>query len=63
MPCKVGSIREVHKRLVQEGYAVSEYALRQWVKGKRLRATYSGNKALISYNQVIEFLNSDDTSP
>ena len=26
---KVGTIRQIHRRLVEEGYHVSEYALRQ----------------------------------
>lgn len=57
MVCQVGTIREIHRRLMQEGYQVSECALRRWVKQGILPATYSGSKALISYERVIELLN------
>ena len=30
--CKVGSIRQIHQRLLDAGYNVSEYTLRIWVK-------------------------------
>ena len=56
MLCNVGSIRQVHARLIQEGYIVSEYTLRLWVKNGTLPAVYSGQKALISYAKVIEIL-------
>ncbi len=58
--CKVGTIRQVHRQLLDNGYQVSECALRKWVKQGILPAVYSGSKALISYDRVIEFL---DTSP
>ncbi len=56
MGCKVGTIRQVHQRLVCDGYQVSECALRRWVKQGLLPAAYSGTKALISYDRVIEIL-------
>ena len=56
MVCQVGTIREVHHRLMQEGYRVSECALRRWVKEGKLPAIHTGNKALISYNKVLEIL-------
>ncbi|MBR2132560.1 MAG: hypothetical protein IJ955_08535 [Oscillospiraceae bacterium] len=56
MEYKVGTIRQIHRRLVQEGYGVSEYALRQWVKMGELPAVYAGNKALISYDNVLTLL-------
>lgn len=62
MPPKVGSIRNVCEALVQNGYQVSEYALRQWVKSNILPAVYTGNKALISYDKVLEILHSSPTS-
>lgn len=30
--CEVGTIPQIHSRLLQEGFHVSEYALRIWVK-------------------------------
>jgi len=56
MVCQVGTIREIHRRLVQEGYQISECALRRWVKQGFLPAVYSGTKALISYDRVLEVL-------
>ena len=49
---KVGSIREIHRQLVAEGYNISEYALRQWVKDGRVPAVYSGKKAYIRYDSA-----------
>lgn len=56
MKCKVGTIRQIHQQLWQEGYHVSEYALRQWVKDGALPAVYTGSKALIAYDKVLELL-------
>lgn len=56
MECKVGTIRDIHKRLNCEGYHVSEHALRMWIKQGVLPAVYSGNKALIAYANVLELL-------
>ncbi len=56
MNCNVGTIRQIHQQLLQNGYHVSECALRRWVKEGLLPAVYAGNKALISYNHVLEIL-------
>ena len=56
MECKVGTIRDIHKRLNDEGYNISEYALRLWIKRGLLHAAYSGKKALIAYANVLELL-------
>ena len=48
-----GSIRQIHERLIAEGYAISVYALRQWVKSGRIPAVYSGTKAYIRYDSVL----------
>ena len=56
MDCKAGSIRDIHRRLTQDGYHVSEHALRIWIKRGELPAVYSGSKALISYANVLELL-------
>ena len=54
--CKVGTIRQIHRRLIREGYQISECALRRWVKDGTLPAIRTGNKALISYDRVLEVL-------
>ena len=59
--CEFGSIRQIHQRLLAEGYALSEYALRQWVKTGRVPAVYSGKKAYITYASVLTVINGDAT--
>ncbi len=54
---KTGTIRQIHQQLLKNGYLVSECALRRWVKQGLLPAAYSGTKALISYDRVVELLN------
>ena len=56
MPCKAGTICQIHKRLVQEGYAITQYALRQWIKDGKIPSVRSGTKIFIVYNHVVEFL-------
>ena len=56
MPCEVGTVREIRKRLVGEGYHVTEHALRTWIKTGKLTAVYAGRKALISYSKVLSLL-------
>ena len=51
-----GSIRAVHKALVEDGILLSEYALRMWVKEGRIPAVYSGKKAYVRYDSVLEYL-------
>ncbi len=59
---EVGTIRQVHQRLVSEGIMVSEHALRIWVKTGVLPVVYSGNKALISYSNVLNLVNASSTA-
>lgn len=54
--CEVGTIRQIQHRLIREGYQISECALRRWVKDGRLPAIRTGNKALISYDRVLEVI-------
>ena len=58
MTCQVGTIRQIHQRLNDEGFLISEYTLRQWVKTGRLSAVFVGKKALISFANVLDILNS-----
>ena len=51
--CEVGTIPQIHTRLVREGFHVSEYALRIWVKQGLLPAVFTGNRALISYANAV----------
>lgn len=54
--CEVGTIREIHQRLVAEGIHISQHALRTWVKVGRLGAIFSGKKAYLSYAEVLHLL-------
>ena len=54
--CEVGTIPQIHTRLVREGFHVSEYALRIWVKQGLLPAVFTGNRALISYANAVRVL-------
>lgn len=54
--CELGSIAEIHQRLVAEGYHITRYALRSWVKAGQVDAVYSGRKAFVSYRSVLRFL-------
>lgn len=56
MFCQVGTIRQIHQRLRDEGFFVSEYTLRQWVKKGILPAVFIGSKALISFTNVLKIL-------
>ncbi len=53
---KVGTIREVHRQLLNEGYMVPETALRRWVKTGELPARFSGKTAYVSYEKAVTLL-------
>lgn len=61
--CKVGSIRKIHKRLQDEGYDVSEYRLRLWAKQRLIYVVHTGTKALISFDNVVAFLEGTGSGP
>lgn len=56
MPCIIGSINQIHKRLNENGYAVSKRFLRQLVESGQLPVMKSGNKVLLNYDSVVELL-------
>lgn len=60
MPCKAGSIRQIRERLIQEGYQISEYTLRKWANSGLIPSRKSGNKTILVYDRVVEFLNSEN---
>ena len=55
-PCTIGSINQIHRRLNENGYAVSRRFLRHLVDSGRLPVMKSGNKALLNYDSVVELL-------
>lgn len=60
MPCKAGSIRQIRERLKQDGYQISEYTLRKWVNSGLIPSRKIGNKTILVYDKVVEFLNSEN---
>ena len=58
MECEVGTIRQIHRRLREEGCNIGESTLRGWVKDGTLPAIPVGNRALISYENVRTILRS-----
>lgn len=54
--CKVGTIRQIHQRLKQEGFYIGEATLRQWVRDGTLPSTPVGNRTLIAYKNVKKIL-------
>lgn len=49
---QVGTIREICKQLNENGYHISEYTLRLWVKNAVIPSVFTGSRALISYDAV-----------
>lgn len=56
MTYKVGTTQQIVKQLRQEGYQISEYALRRWVAEGAIPSVSSGKKRLVVYAHVIEYL-------
>ena len=54
-----GSIYDIYQRLQEEGYLISETALRNWVKVGCIHAFYHGKKALILYDDVLAYIKGD----
>ena len=48
------------KRAQAEGFQISEYALRQWIRSGAIPARKVGNSFLIYYPNVVKFLQCDD---
>jgi len=58
-----GTIRQTLQRLHEEGYHISESALRVWVKSGLIPANYCGIRAYLYYPNVIRFLQQGSTPP
>ena len=53
---RFGSIHDIYQRLQEEGYLISETALRSLVKAGAIHAFYHGKKALILYDDVLAYI-------
>ena len=60
---ETGTIREVHRYLVSNGYHISEYGLRRWIKLGLIPAAYSGETAYISVANVRKILENGTPTP
>ena len=56
MLCTIGSINQIHRRLNENGYAISKRFLRKLVDDGQLPVMKSGNKVLLNYDSVVELL-------
>lgn len=56
---RFGSIHDIYQRLQEEGYLISETALRSLVKAGAIHAFYHGKKALILYDEVLAYIKGD----
>lgn len=63
MLCTIGSINQIHRRLNENGYAVSKRLLRQLVESGQLSTLNSGNKVLLNYDSVVKLLLSRTAIP
>lgn len=63
MLCTIGSINQIHRRLNENGYAVSKRFLRQLIDNGQLPVLRSGNKVLLNYDSVVDLLLASTTIP
>ena len=54
--CDLASIRQTAQRCKSEGIPIAEKAIRNFVKTGKLPAIMSGNKALIYWENVLNFI-------
>ena len=60
---ETGTIREVHRYLASNGYHISEYGLRRWVKLGIIPAAFSGRTAYINVANVLRVLEAGTPTP
>lgn len=53
---RVGTIRQMTQQAKANGLPVSEGALRRWIKSGDLRCVYSGNRAYLSWQDILSLL-------
>ena len=56
------TVREAVAAARNEGYYVTDYSLRHWIKAGKIPARMIGNKALIFYPNLIKFMQCTDGS-
>ena len=63
MTYRVGTTKQIVHQLHQEGYQISEYALRRWIAEGAIPSVSSGKKRLVVYAHVIVFLTTGSVLP
>lgn len=56
----VVTVREAVKRAKDEGFPVSEYTLRQWIRYGAIPVRQAGTKILIFYPNLVRYLQCED---
>lgn len=59
---EMDKLRATVKRLNAEGFPISEYTLRKWVKTGKIPASYCGNMILLYYPNVLNYLKAGETA-
>ena len=54
------TIRNAVARAKSEGYPVSEYSLRAWVRSQQIPSVQAGNRVLLYYPNLLRFLRCED---
>lgn len=56
----VVTVREAVKRAKQDGFPVSEYTLRQWIRIGVIPVRKAGTKILLFYPKLVRYLKCED---
>lgn len=56
----VVTVREAVRRAKQDGFPVSEYTLRQWIRSGVIPIRKAGTKILIFYPNLLRYIRCDD---
>lgn len=56
---ELASVNQTLRRAKAENLNITETALRRWVRDGSLHVTYSGNRALILWENLIKMLHGD----
>lgn len=56
----VVTVREAVKRAKQDGFPVSEYTLRQWIRIGVIPVRKAGTKILLFYPKLVRYLQCED---
>lgn len=57
---KVVTVREAVRRAKQDGFPVSEYSLRQWIRSGAIPVRRAGSKILLYYPNLLRYLQCED---